>query len=112
VLVLEEYIEGILFQIFDEFFALETLNPDLHEETLMNPYFQSVMHIASDFEDVRLQFDHRKLQESTEKEEVVLEPLAHDDIPPSLENEEFVEEEQFVLDPMDVHIFSIDNMAA
>lgn len=61
--------------------------------------------------------NHQTLQveyeeESSEKEEVVLESLAHDDLPPSSENEEFVEEEQFIPDPMDVHIFAIDNITA
>lgn len=79
-LVLEEYIEGNLFQIFDESIAPETFNPDLHEETLI--------HVASYFEDVRLQFDHHELQESSEIEEVVLESLAHDDFPLDSENEE------------------------
>ena len=41
-----------------------------------------------------------------------MEPLAHDDFPLDSENEESVEEEQFVLDPMDVYIFAIDTMAA
>jgi hypothetical protein len=108
--IMEECISNDFVQIVVDYTAPQTLNPDLHEETLMHPYFQGVMHIASDFEDVRLQFDHHKLQESSEKEEVVLEPLAHDDLPPGSENEESVEEEQFVPDPMDVHIFSIDNM--
>jgi hypothetical protein len=60
-LIMEECISNDFVQVVVDYTSLQTLNPDLHEETLMNPYFQSVMHIASDFEDVRLQFHHHKL---------------------------------------------------
>lgn len=49
---------------------------------------------------------------SNDKGEVVLEPHAQDDIPPGKDNEESFEEEEIVSDPMDVHIFSIDDMVA
>ena len=61
--VVEEYFESNIFQIIDEFVALETFNLDLHEETFI--------HVASDFEDVRFQIDDHELQESSDKKEIV-----------------------------------------
>ena len=74
--VMEECIEGNIYQIFDESNALETLNLDSHEGLLMNSFYERDMHVASHFEDVRLQIDHPELRESSEKEEIFLEPLA------------------------------------
>lgn len=51
------------------------------------------------------------MQESSEKEEVVLEKFSDDDLAPYLEIEESTKEVDFVLGPMDVHIFTYDNMA-
>ena len=66
---------------------------------------------------IMAQNSHQTLQEDDEEEsndkgEVVLEPHAHDDLPLGKENEEAFEEEKIVSDPMDVHIFSIDDMVS
>ena len=77
----------------------------------MNPFYKREIHVPSDFEDTRLQIDHHMLQESSEKREVVLEPFSDDDLSLGSYIEDSAEEEKFVLDHMDVHIFSFDNMA-
>jgi hypothetical protein len=51
-------------------------------------------------------------EESCDKEEVVLEPIGDEHLPPSSKNEECDKEEQIVPDPMDVDISDMDNVLA
>jgi len=76
----------------------------------VNSFYKRDMHVASYFESSRLQIDHPKLKERSEKEEVVLERLAEENL---LSNsEEFVEEMEFVPDPMDVENYVIEKVSA
>ena len=79
-LVIEESIKFAIFQISNKYATLETLNSDSHEGLLMNPFSEREMHVHSDSKDARLQIEHHKLQESGEKEEVVLETFSDDDL--------------------------------
>ena len=68
-----------LFQIYVEFVVLEIPNSDTHKGLLKHPFSQGYRHEASYFEDVKLQIDHHKLQENSEKERVVLDTFENEE---------------------------------
>jgi len=110
ILVMEEYIESNIFQIFYESIPLENFSSDSHEGLLINSFSKRDMDVPLDFEDSRLQIDHPKLQECSEKEDDVLEPLAEGNI---LSNsEESFEEEEFVPYPVDVDTYVAEKVAS
>ena len=106
---IEESTKVNLFQISNEYVVLETIDLDSHEGLLLNLFFEKEINIHIDIEDTMLQIDHHRLQERSEKENYVLELFPNDDFPPSSENEDFAEEEEFFMNLMDVHNFSFDN---
>ena len=65
--VIEESIKVNILKIYNESVTLETLNSDSQEGLLLNLFSEREIHVPSNFEDARLQIDHHKLQEISEK---------------------------------------------
>ena len=132
------YFSGFLFQekfcedqdeVSDEMHEHRSL--DIHHSYVSptHPFsetlFQGKIHANHNFEVacvevsdnvIMVENNHQTLKEDYEeerndKEEDVLEPLAHDDFPPGSENEEFSKEEEFVPDPVDMDTYDVEKVA-